>query len=112
MIRLVFNLTASAVHTTTTSHTLPTPPPPSQVHVLLSLWKDEDDPLLKFPIDEAWLPPPVDLPPFPALESAMCVPPSHVGPFVVLWDFVAAFSRKIEVSPFTLEDLEASACHR
>ena len=95
----------------------------------------------------------------------MCVPPTHVGPFVVLWDFVAAFSRKIEVgsraemnrcvprdcvcfaapspsrrcetlshqyvfvcdatcitplnvqriiqvSPFSLEDLEASACHR
>ncbi len=31
---------------------------------------------------------------------------------MVLWDFVAAFSRKIEVSVFTLEDLEASACHR
>jgi hypothetical protein len=62
---------------------------------------------------------------------------AQVGPFVVLWDFVAAFSRKIEVfcntiffahctrapsrnvgatraqvSPFSLEDLEASACHR
>ncbi len=31
---------------------------------------------------------------------------------MVLWDFVAAFSRKIEVSVFSLEDLEASACHR
>ena len=95
---------------------------------LMFFMQDADDPLLKYPIDEAWLPVPTDLPPFPQLESAMCLPPSQVmpscpcllagdtcfqvGPFIVLWDFVAAFSRKIEVSPFSLEDLEASACHR
>ena len=96
--------------------------------VALTFLKDVDDPLLKYPIDEAWLPAVTDLPPFPQIESAMCLPPNQVtnysfcssfdlsfvtihqvGPFVVLWDFVAAFSRKIEVSPFSMEDLEASA---
>jgi hypothetical protein len=40
--------------------------------------QDEDDPLLKFPIDESWLPPATDLPAFPQLENAMCVPPNQV----------------------------------
>ena len=51
-------------------------PPLSALEFTFS--QDEDDPLLKYPIDESWLPPATDLPPFPPLENAMCVPASQV----------------------------------
>ncbi|XP_003575146.1 DDT domain-containing protein DDB_G0282237 [Brachypodium distachyon] len=70
---------------------------------------------IKYPIDDLLLSPAVDDPALlkrPPLATDFGIPRNSVGDLLMVWDFCLSFGRVLNLSPFSLADLENAICHK
>uniref|UniRef100_A0A0E0K148 DDT domain-containing protein n=1 Tax=Oryza punctata TaxID=4537 RepID=A0A0E0K148_ORYPU len=70
---------------------------------------------IKYPIDDLLVQPSADdhaLSKRPPLATDFRVPKYSVGDLLMVWDFCLSFGRVLNLSPFSLADLENAICHK
>lgn len=70
---------------------------------------------IKYPIDDLLVQPSADdhaLLKRPPLATDFRVPKYSVGDLLMVWDFCLSFGRVLNLSPFSLVDLENAICHK
>uniref|UniRef100_A0A0D9VH33 DDT domain-containing protein n=1 Tax=Leersia perrieri TaxID=77586 RepID=A0A0D9VH33_9ORYZ len=70
---------------------------------------------IKYPIDDLLVQPSTDdhaLSKRPPLATDFRIPKYSVGDLLMVWDFCLSFGRVLNLSPFSLADLENAICHK
>lgn len=70
---------------------------------------------IKYPIDDLLVRPAADDPALskrPPLATDFRIPRYSVGDLLMVWDFCWSFGRGLNLSPFSLTDLENAICHK